>query len=130
MAHDKSSNALLQARNVEVEQKSNLEMCVLEIGQQLGLMQTGNLIHRLQLDEHAPFDHEVGSVRAPEQQPLVLEIDMQFLLDSQTAERQFVKEAFPVGRFEETWTEHPMDLDRAADNRVRQLVHGPLHKQS
>src|SRR3954451_22820415 len=59
---DESPDAVLQRRDVEVDEQPQPEVLQSQVGQELGVMDRPQLLDRLQLDDHEAADEEVDPV--------------------------------------------------------------------
>jgi hypothetical protein len=113
---DPASDALLQVRDVKVDQKTNAFVTQLQVRQELRFVDGKYLLDRLHFDDDGIFDQKIDSVSELERNAIVLngkrllgfECDMQLC--------QFVSEAGTVWTFEEPWPELGMDSERSAKN--------------
>lgn len=103
---------------MEVDEKSEPEAFQAEIGQELGLVDRGEPLDRLDFDGHESTDDDIKPIAAIEPDPLVFQRQGLLPLEGELSPREFVTEAFFMGRLEQTWPQAPMDFDGRAHDLV------------
>ena len=80
------------------------------------------LLHGLDLDDHAFLDDEIETIGFPNDEVLVADGDRQLSTDVKAALHELPGQTLFVSRLEQSRPEVPVDLDRGADDRRGERV--------
>ena len=91
---------------------------MLHVSQDLGFVNPFQGFHALDLDDDLPIDEYIDSIGTFQHTALVVNGDWSLDFEGYSPQPKLMGEGAPVRRFEETWTEVAMRLDRAPDYLV------------
>jgi hypothetical protein len=111
-AHD----PVLQQDAVEIHQESQPVAAEPEIGHQLGLVNWGDLVDRLDLDNKAVVDDEVHLIATVQFEPSVAKRKLFLPRVWNPCLAKFKAQAFLIGALQQPWPEMPMHLNGKAYN--------------
>jgi hypothetical protein len=117
-----ASQAVLQARHVEVHEEARGEACELELGQDLCFVYGGQPIDSLQFEQETISDDKVEPVPAVEPDPLVVHRQCALPVEPQPSQRELLREARLLSRLEQPGPEVPMHLDASPDHLLRSIL--------
>lgn len=123
------SDALLQQRDVEVDEKSDAQSAQLQVGEKLCLMDRREGVNRFDLDQNSVLDHKVHSVSAFQVSLLVDDRQWHLPAECHASQGQLTCEAALVRRLQESGTELSMHLNCRVDDHAGERVAG-LHRDS
>src|SRR5213080_98418 len=109
---------------MEVDEKSQFQTRQAKIGEQLGTMDLGRGIDRLQLHDDRVFDHKISAIADAHAATLVLGFNRNLTLESEASVRQFERERRCISTFEQPDSEHALHFHRTPDDRVRAIIFG------
>ncbi len=124
VSENKALDAILEGRDVEVDEESDTLSAEPEVRQQLGLVYGFETLNGLELDDDRVVDHDVESIACVEMDPLVLERQRNLGGGRQAAEAQLINQTAPLDALQQARTEAPVHLDGGTDDLLGEsLVH-------
>ena len=121
-SQDPSDDSVPHDRNVEVEEQPDFSPTESQIGQELGFMDWQELLNALEFEQDRVFHQYVNSVTAIECDALVDERKLDLAAKCETAQLQFIAQAFLVCGFEQSGAEEAMDFNRGANDSVSEFI--------
>jgi len=122
---DEPAHTMPQNWNVEVHQQSNGRLRQGEVGQHLSGMDGEQLGNGLQLHDHPTLDQEIQPVVSVETKAIVLDRHLQFALEGESTQSQFVGKACLVRALEKPGAEVAMNLDASRQDLIGEFPFRP-----
>lgn len=98
-AEDHAVDAVCHSRNVEVEEQTNLPATETQVGEELGLVNSSDVLHSFNLHDNLAGDQQIKAVRGIQLELLVPDGQMLLSFKRDTTQSQFVAQTFLVSRF-------------------------------
>ncbi len=119
---DKTPDAVFQEGYIEIDEQRQLASRKPQVRQRLGLMDWRQSIDELDLYNYRLLHQQIHSVTTFELDLFVNEWHGFLLFDDKSSFSQFVGQTCHISRLEQSGTQHPMNLDRCANDGLRDLV--------
>jgi hypothetical protein len=118
---DEALDAVLEHRDVEVDEESDPPSAEPKVRQQLGLVYGLETLNGLEFDDNRIVDHDVEAIAHMEMDPLVFERQRNFGRGRQAAESQLMNQTDPIGTLQQTRTKVSVDLDGGPDDLLGEI---------
>ncbi len=122
ISDDQSLDAILDARNIEIDQKSEMAVRQLEVSKKLSLVERRHFFHGLDLDDDQPTNEQIDAVGVIQLQPLINDRDADLFYGGNLSKPQFVQKTRFVDGLQQSWPKGVMDLIGSMDRGAGQQV--------
>jgi hypothetical protein len=119
--HYKAADAVLEAQDVEVEKQANVITAHPEVCQDLGFMHWQQVFDRLDFEDEFLLNDDIGPKSGLKRNTFVNDGHRNLAGESDSRLMEFEAEALLINRFQQSWPQAPMQLDRKSDHRPGQL---------
>jgi hypothetical protein len=112
-------------KNVKIEEQTNVHAAELEVRQNLGFVDRGELVHGLQLDDYTVFHEQIDPVADVDPDAVVQDRLDEFRQDLQAAFAKLVNKAALVCAFQKSRAKRGMNFHHGVDDLTRNLIDVP-----
>ena len=120
--HDEATQAVSQARHIEVHQRADPVPSQTQIGEKLGFVNGKNVLDRLYFYNDFVCHDDIGPEAIFKQSPAVHDWQLDLPFERESDVRQFTAKAFLINRPKQSRSKLFMDLDCQSDNSLRQFA--------
>ena len=107
-----------------------MEVRELQVGQHLGKVDGSELLDGLDLDDDLSVDQKIDPVPGIDQDLIVPNRQVLLAFNVEASFSQLVRQTRLVSRFEQPRAQSRMDLERGAENPLRERIQGSTPRQS
>ena len=126
---DDTSNPVSHSDGVEVQDQTDSVASQAKVGKHLRHVDGQQPVDGLELDHELISDQQVEAVGGVQPDAPVVDVALDLAADSQPELLQLVREADLVRRFEQSWTERPVNRDCGSNHAIREFG-WPFHHAS
>ena len=121
-SHDEAPQAIFQPGHIEVHEKADPVAGQTQVGEKLRFMDGKDVLDHLYFDNDFVRYDDIRSESVFKQSAAIHDRKLDLALERESGLRQFTAKAFLINRFKQSRSKVPVDLDRQADDPLRQLA--------
>src|SRR5258706_507873 len=109
---------------LEVDQQAHFPTTQPQVSKKLRVMNRLQADDSLQLDNHRVRNNQVHAISTIQPETFVTHRQGPLTDERHSSKGKFVAQTLPISRFQQSWSQFALDLDRAADDRPGDLIDG------